>query len=71
MSKRLYRSRGNRMIAGVCEGIAESYDLDPTIVRLGFVLLALFHGIGLVAYLALWIVMPARSNANGSQGPRA
>jgi phage shock protein C len=71
MSKRLRRNRENKMIAGVCEGIADSYDLDPTIVRLGFVLLALFHGVGIVAYLALWIVMPGRTSADGDREPTA
>lgn len=58
MKKRLYRSRTDHKIAGVCGGIAEYLDLDPTIVRIVFVLLALFNGGGIIAYLVCWIAMP-------------
>lgn len=56
--KRLYKSRTNSMIGGVCGGIAEYLEIDPTIVRLGFALLGLFYGIGIVSYLILWIIAP-------------
>jgi phage shock protein C len=56
--KKLYRSRTNSMIGGVCGGLAEYLQVDPTIVRLGFVLLGLYSGIGIAAYLVLWIIMP-------------
>ncbi len=56
--KRLYRSRKDRMIAGVCGGIAQYFHVDPTPVRLLFVLAALFNGLGLIVYLALWLVTP-------------
>jgi phage shock protein PspC (stress-responsive transcriptional regulator)/uncharacterized membrane protein len=46
------------MIGGVCGGIAEYLEVDSTIVRLGFVLLGLYSGIGVAAYLILWIIMP-------------
>ena len=46
------------MIGGVCGGIAEYLEVDPTVVRLAFVLLSLFSGIGVAAYLILWIIMP-------------
>ncbi|MDH6358048.1 PspC domain-containing protein [Parabacteroides sp. PF5-9] len=56
--KRLYRSR-NKMIAGVCAGFAEYFDLDPTLVRVGYILLSIFTAFaGALAYLILWIVMP-------------
>ncbi len=58
MTRRLYRSQTEKMIGGVCGGLAEVLDLDPTIVRLVFVLLALLGGHGLLLYLILWIVMP-------------
>ena len=62
--KRLTRSTKNRKIAGVCGGLAEYFDLDPTIVRVVFVLLLLPGGFpGLLPYLALWIVMPAEDKA--------
>ncbi|MCA9969968.1 MAG: PspC domain-containing protein [Anaerolineales bacterium] len=56
--KRLTRSTNDRMIAGVAAGLAEYMNLDPSLVRLIFVLLALFGGPGLLIYLVLWIVMP-------------
>jgi phage shock protein C len=58
--KRLYRSRDEQMLAGVCGGVAEYFDVDPTLIRLLFVLLALAGGPGLLAYLILWIVIPER-----------
>jgi phage shock protein C len=61
MSKQLYRSRTDRMIAGVCGGIAEYFDIDPVIVRLIAVVLLLPGGApGLLPYIALWIIVPER-----------
>jgi phage shock protein C len=54
---RLYRSRDARMLLGVCGGIAQRWDLDPTLVRLAFVA-AFFFGPGLLAYLIMAIVIP-------------
>ena len=56
--KRLMRSRTDRKIGGVCAGLAEYFDLDPTLVRLLWVLLVFFGGTGLLAYIILWIVLP-------------
>ncbi|MEG0277139.1 MAG: PspC domain-containing protein [Coprobacillus sp.] len=58
MNKRLYRSRRDIMICGVCGGIAEYFDVDPTIVRLGAVVLCFGWGSGLIAYLVASIIMP-------------
>jgi phage shock protein PspC (stress-responsive transcriptional regulator) len=58
MVKKLYRSKKNRMIAGVCGGIAEYFSLDPIIVRLITLLLVLSAGGGLIAYIIAWIVVP-------------
>ncbi len=56
--KRLYRNKSDVMIAGVCSGLAQYLDVDPTAIRLAFVLL-LFVGFGgLWIYLVLWIIMP-------------
>lgn len=53
------RSDRDRMLAGVCGGIAEQFDLPTALVRLGFVLAALFMGgMGLLLYVALWVIMP-------------
>ena len=56
--KRLYRSENDRMAAGVCGGIAEYLGVDATMVRLGFVVFALFSGWGLLAYLAAALIIP-------------
>jgi phage shock protein C len=56
--KKLYRSRDDRMIFGVCGGLAQYMNLDATLVRVFFVLLALLHGIGLIIYLILALVVP-------------
>ena len=58
MQKRLYRSRTSRMLAGVCGGLAEYFNIDPTIVRLLFVIAALIGGPGIVLYIILALVMP-------------
>ena len=57
-SKKLYRSRKDKMIAGVAGGLAEYFDLDVVLFRLMFVLLVLFGGGGVLAYVILWIVAP-------------
>jgi phage shock protein C len=57
-TKRLYRSRNERMIGGVCAGLANYLNADPTLIRLLMVLFALAGGPGLLAYLILWIVVP-------------
>ena len=56
--KRLYRSRRDRMLGGVCGGLAEYLDTDPTIIRLAFALSILLGGAGILAYLVMWIVIP-------------
>ncbi|MEA3439144.1 MAG: PspC domain-containing protein, partial [Chloroflexota bacterium] len=59
-SKRLYRSRDERMIAGVCGGLGEYLNTDPTVIRIIFVLLAII-GVGfggLILYLAMWLIVP-------------
>ena len=56
--KKLYRSRDNRMIAGVAAGIGNYLNVDPTLVRIVFVLLAFANGIGILLYLILWLIVP-------------
>ncbi len=56
--RRLVRPRLGRMIAGVCQGVALMYGWDPTLVRVIFVLLACFSGIGLILYVVLWVAAP-------------
>jgi phage shock protein C len=55
----LRRSRSDRMVAGVCAGLAHYLRVDPTLVRVGFAVLAIITwGVALLAYLIAWIVMP-------------
>jgi phage shock protein C len=56
MSKKLQRKEGK--IFGVCEGLGEYFDLDPTIVRIAFILSSLLMGVGLIPYIILALVMP-------------
>ncbi|QSB15603.1 PspC domain-containing protein [Natronosporangium hydrolyticum] len=57
--RRLQRSRNNRMIAGVCAGLADYLRIDPTVVRVGVVVLAfLTWGVVLLGYLVAWLLMP-------------
>ncbi len=58
MNKRLYKSRTDVMICGVCGGLAEYFEVDPTIVRLIAVVLIFGWGSGLLAYLIAAIIMP-------------
>jgi len=56
--KKLTRSRSDCKIAGVCGGLAKYLDMDPTLVRLVWVMLAIFVGWGVVGYIIAWIVLP-------------
>ncbi|MBM3127112.1 MAG: PspC domain-containing protein [Chloroflexi bacterium] len=58
MARRLYRSRTEKMLGGVCAGLGELLDIDPTIVRLVFVLLTIWGGAGAIIYLVLWLIAP-------------
>jgi phage shock protein C len=62
MQTRLTRSTTEAMVAGVCGGLAEYFNIDPVIVRLIFVLVTLTSGLGIPVYFVLWIIMP-RANA--------
>jgi phage shock protein PspC (stress-responsive transcriptional regulator) len=57
MAKKLYRSRDDRMIAGVCGGLAEYFNVDSSLVRLAVLFIFLFQGVGLIAYIIAWLVM--------------
>lgn len=57
--RRLYRSKTQRMLGGVCGGIGEHLDVDPTVIRLVWAVLALLSvGIGIIAYIIAWIIVP-------------
>lgn len=57
MEKKLYRSRTDRMVAGICGGIANYFNIDPVIVRVIW-LLAIFGGAGIIIYIIAWIIIP-------------
>lgn len=58
MDRRLYKFNGNKMIDGVCGGIAEYFGIDPTLVRLGWVLFCALGGSGFLAYIIAAIIIP-------------
>jgi phage shock protein C len=62
--KRLIRSRNNRMLFGVCAGLADYLNVDPVIIRLLAVLLTLWNGVGLLIYLVLVLIMPQEPDVN-------
>jgi phage shock protein C len=57
MEKRLYRSRKKKVVAGLCGGLGDYLDIDPVIIRIIFVLITIFHGIGLLIYIIMWIIV--------------
>lgn len=69
--RRLYRSRKDRMLAGVAGGVAEYFNVDPTLIRLLFVIFTLAGGPGLIAYIILWIVVPEEPTSRVSPPPSA
>jgi len=58
--KRLYRIKNGRIIAGVCAGLAEYFNIDPTWVRVLFVIFLIAFGTTLIVYLLLWIIVPIK-----------
>ncbi len=68
--KRLYRSRKDRMLAGVCGGLGEHTDVDPNIIRLIWVIVTIFSfGIGIIVYLVAWIILPEEPEGSGEMIP--
>jgi len=62
--KRLYRSRKERIIGGVCSGLGNYFNVDPVIMRLIWAVLFFFGGIGLLAYIIAWIIVPEEPKIN-------
>ena len=62
----LYRSETNRVVAGVAGGLGEYFHIDPTIIRVIFILITIFGGWGLLIYIVLWILIPAKSQIGNS-----
>lgn len=67
--KKLHRLVEDRKIAGVCAGLGEYFDLDAVFFRLFFLVSLLFGGLGAVAYLILWIMVPEKLGASGAPRP--
>ena len=67
MSERLYRSESDRILGGVCGGLAEVYDIDPTLIRLVVVALFFGAGTGLLAYLVAWLIIPTESEVENTE----
>jgi phage shock protein C len=65
IQKKLYLSDTHRMIGGVCGGIGEYFDIDPTVIRVAWVIFALMGGAGLIAYLIAWIIIPRKPRLEG------
>lgn len=57
-SKRLTRDMGNKMLGGVCSGVANYFGIDPTLVRIIWAILALGYGAGILAYIICWVIIP-------------
>lgn len=74
MNKKLYRSRKDKMIAGIAGGLGEYFDIDTTLIRILLVVSLFFGGFGLLAYIILWIVVPeepyAYNNEAGTNPPK-
>ena len=65
MRKRLYRVEQGKMLCGVCGGIAEYFDIDPSLVRLGWIVFCALGGSGVLAYIIAAIVIPTKSSVEG------
>ena len=64
--KKLYRSESEKMIAGVAGGLGEYFEVDPTIVRIIFLILVAFYGLGAFIYVAMWLIVPTESDLKGT-----
>jgi len=64
VKKRLYRSRTDKKLAGVCGGVAEYFNIDPTIVRVIWALLAFFYGTSILLYIIMAFVVPEKPDAS-------
>lgn len=63
-TKRLSRSDRDKIIAGVAGGLGEYFNVDPNIIRILFILMAVFGGSGLIIYIVLWLILPSKSKAS-------
>ena len=68
MNKKLYRSQRDKMLAGVCGGLGSYLAIDPTFIRIFFIILVLADGIGIFIYLVLWVIMPREDRIDADTG---
>lgn len=61
--EQLHKNSSNKILAGVCQGIAEFFDVDPTTVRIIWFIFSWFYGIGVAIYILLWIILPNKNEA--------
>lgn len=61
MSKRIYKIRGQKKLCGVCAGVADYFDLDPTLVRVLWAAISLGYGVGVIAYILCAVIFPDKS----------
>lgn len=71
MNKRLYRSTKEKMIGGVCGGMAEYFEIDPVLIRILFVVATFVGGSGILAYIICWIIIPERPFVSEAVPPPA
>lgn len=64
--KRLYRSRSEKMLGGICGGLAEYFGIDPTWMRLIFIFFTFLGGFALILYLIMWVVVPLKPTQDDS-----
>ncbi len=67
MAKRLYRSEKDKIIGGVCAGIADYLNIDPVIIRILFLIALISEGFGLALYIILWIIVPSENSLDKSR----
>ncbi|MEE0944924.1 MAG: PspC domain-containing protein [Clostridia bacterium] len=60
MKKRLYKSKNDKKLCGVCAGVAEYFEIDPTLIRLAWVAFTVLGGSGIIAYIVAALVMPEK-----------
>jgi phage shock protein C len=70
MKQKLYRSRSDAMLGGVCGGLGDFFGIDSNLVRIVFVVLALIQGIGILLYLVLWLIAPPEGEETVKQAVR-
>ena len=66
--KRLYRSKKDRMLGGVCAGLGEHFDIDPTVIRLVWAVITVISiGTGVLVYILAWILIPEETSGSSEQ----